>query len=161
MTTGPNLGGVPLPDLQKALDASLAGASPLSKRLFSRGGMDAAEVQRFVNRVMGATIATVGPDRRAHAALVLAACDDGTLIFTASPGSALLRNLRLSPDVALTVTAAEHDVTVRGTAERLGQAGDLEELLNRLHSLSKRGRFTPPGWVGELYSVAIEKIFAS
>ena len=150
-----------LPDLQKALDASLAGASALSKRLFSRGGMDAAEVQRFVNRVMGATVATVGPDGHPHAALVLAACDDGMLIFTASPGSALLRNLRRSAGVALTVTAAEHDVTVRGRAERLGRASELEELLDRLHSLSKRGRFTPPDWEGELYSVSIEKVFAT
>ncbi|HMC52303.1 MAG TPA: pyridoxamine 5'-phosphate oxidase family protein [Acidimicrobiales bacterium] len=150
-----------LPDLQRALDASLAGASPLSKRLFSRRGMDAGEVQKFVNRVMGATIATIGPDGRPHAALVLAACDDGTFIFTASPGSALLRNLRRLPDIALTVTAAEHDVTVRGSAEHLGQAAALDELLERLHSLSKRGRFTPPGWEGELYAVAVEKIFAS
>ncbi|TML43533.1 MAG: hypothetical protein E6G27_01395 [Actinobacteria bacterium] len=150
-----------LAELQRALDASLAGASPLSKRLFSKGGMDASEVQRFVNRVMGATVATVGPDGRPHAALVLAACDDGTLIFTASPGSALLRNLGLSPAVALTVTAPEHDVTVRGTADRLGQAGELDELVERLHALAKRGRFTPPGWIGELCSVQIEKIFAS
>ena len=92
---------------------------------------------------------------------MLAACDDGALIFTASPGSALLRNLKRSPAVALTVTAPEHDVTVRGQAERLGPAGELDELLERLHSLSKRGRFTPPEWVGELYAVKIEKIFAS
>jgi len=47
-------------DLQRAIDVSLATASPLARRIYANERWSAARVQRFVNRVMGATVATSG-----------------------------------------------------------------------------------------------------
>ena len=160
MPPGPTLGTVALDDLQRALDKSREVASPLTSALFA-ARLRAAGVQAFINVVMAATVATVTPDGEPHATVVLAACHDGTIIFTASPRSRLLANLRRNPAVALTVTNPEHDVIVRGRATLAGKALDLPDLMDRLHRLSKKGRFTPEGWPGYLYAVAIEKIFVS
>jgi len=152
---------VSLDDLQRAVDASLASASSLTREIFGKRAMDAASVQRFINKVLGATVATVRADGRPHAALVLAACSDGTVYFTASVGSVLLRNLEGRADVALTVTDADHDVTIHGQARRLGMASQLPDLVTQLHHASKRGQFIPSGWDGYLYEVTIDKIFTS
>jgi hypothetical protein len=63
--------------------------------------------------------------------------------------------------VALTVIAPHHDVVVKGRANHLGKAAELPELMAELHRLSRKGRFTPHSWPGHLYSIAVEKIFAS
>jgi pyridoxine/pyridoxamine 5'-phosphate oxidase len=152
---------VSLDDLQQALESSEATASPLTASVFSRGRLGAIGVQAFINAVMAATVATVTADGQPHATVVLVACLDGTIIFTASARSLLLANLRRSPSVALTVTNPKHDVIVRGRATLLGQAADLPDLVGRLHRLSKRGRFTPEDWPGYFYAVAVEKMFVS
>jgi nitroimidazol reductase NimA-like FMN-containing flavoprotein (pyridoxamine 5'-phosphate oxidase superfamily) len=152
---------VSIDDLQRQLDESLETASDLTASLFSGGRLGAAGVQVFINAVMAATVATVTAKGEPHATVVLAACHDGTIIFTASPHSLLLANLRRHPSVALTVTNPEHDVIVRGRARLLGKAPDLPDLMDRLHRLSKKGRFTPENWPGYLYSITIEKIFMS
>jgi pyridoxine/pyridoxamine 5'-phosphate oxidase len=152
---------VSLDDLQQAIDTSLAAASPLTQSLFSRRRLPAAAVQRFINTVMGATVATVTADGRPHAATVLVACHEGEIIFTVSPRSLLLGNLRRNTAVALTVTNPDHTVIVMGQARLLGKPANLPELTVDLHRLSKRGRFTPQGWSGYLYAVTIEKIFVN
>jgi nitroimidazol reductase NimA-like FMN-containing flavoprotein (pyridoxamine 5'-phosphate oxidase superfamily) len=152
---------VSIDDLQRALDESLETASDLTASLFSDGRLGAAGVQAFINAVMAATVATVTREGQPHATVVLAACHDGTVIFTTSPHSLLLANLRRNPSVALTVTNPEHDVIVRGRARLLGKAPDLPDVMDRLHRLSKKGRFTPEKWPGYLYSIAIEKVFLS
>jgi pyridoxine/pyridoxamine 5'-phosphate oxidase len=147
--------------LQEALEASIANASPLTRSIFARNRLTALAVQRIINGVMGGTVATVSADGTPHAAIVLVACHDGTIVFTVSPSSRLLVDLHRSPSVALSVIAANHDVIVQGRAECLGKAAELPELMRDLHRLSRKGRFTPHGWPGELYAIAIDKIFAS
>ena len=152
---------VSLDVLEQALEASRVTASPLTRSVFSRSRLTAIAVQRIINEVMGGTVATVSPGGCPHAAIVLVACHDGTIMFTASPHSRLLGNLERDATVALTVIAPSHDVIVQGWGERLGRAEDLSELIRELHRLSRKGRFTPHGWPGYLYGVAIDKIFAS
>lgn len=148
-------------DLQRAIDLSLVGASPLARRIYANDRWSAASVQAFVNRVMAATIATVRPDGRPHAAVGLSACLHGTVLFTASPGSLLLRNLERQPWVSMTVTDRDHDLTLHGQAERLGRAGELPELVRELSAISRRGYFLPRDWDGYLYQVRIDRIFLS
>ena len=148
-------------DLQRAIDVSLATASPLTRRIYANERWSAARVQRFVNRVMGATVATVRADGRAHAAVVLAACREGTVYFAASRGSLLLRNLERHTAIAMTVADRNHDLIIQGEAERVGKASAVPNLLRDLRGLSRRGQFTPEGWDGYLYSVRIERIFLS
>lgn len=150
-----------LETLDEALEASRVTASPLTRSLFSRNRLSALAVQRIINEVMGGTIATVSPPNRPHAAIVLVACYDGNIVFTASPRSRLLADLRHDNRVALTVIAAHHDVTAQGRAECLGKAAELPELMGQLHRLSRKGRFTPHSWPGYLYCIVIEKIFAT
>ena len=150
-----------LDDLQEALESSLVKASPLTRSIFSRSRLSALAVQRIVNDVMGGTAATITTEGRPHAAVVLVACHDGNMIFTASQHSRLLADLQRDAAVALTVIAPHHDVIVQGRAERLGKATDLPELMRALHRLSKKGRFTPHSWPGYLYTIDIDKIFVN
>ncbi len=146
-----------LGELQRALDTSLAGASPLTRQVFKRA--TATLVERTVNRVMSATVATVGSDGKPHASVVAAGCVHGTIYLAVSAGSAVMGNLRRLPSVAVTVTSAEHDVVVRGEAVEMGKASDCEVLLAKLGAVSRRGRFMPPTWKGYLYRVLVERIF--
>jgi pyridoxine/pyridoxamine 5'-phosphate oxidase len=152
---------VSLEELQRVIDGSLTSASPLAKRVYDNEAWSAERLQRFVNRVMAATVATVRADGRPHTAVVLTACLDGTVHFAATDGSTLLRNLERRPDVAMTVVDQYHDVTVHGTAHRLGRASELPDLVRSLHQLSRRGQFTPRGWEGSLWAVDPARIFLS
>jgi len=148
-------------ELQRAIDVTLVAASPLARRVYANDRWSAVAVQRFINKVMAATVATVRDDGRPHAAVVLTACLDGTVYFTASSGSLLLRNLEREPAVSITVADREHDLTIHGHADRLGRASDLVELVRELHGLSRRGQFIPRDWDGYLYAVHIDRIFLS
>jgi pyridoxine/pyridoxamine 5'-phosphate oxidase len=152
---------VALEDLQEVIDRSLATASPLSRRVYANDRWTAVAVQRFVNRVMAATVATARHDGLPHAAVVLAACLDGTLHFTASLGSVLLRNLQRQPAVSMTIADRDHDLTVHGHGEALGKASDLAALVAELHALSRRGQFLPRDWDGYIYAVGVDRIFLS
>ncbi len=61
----------------------------------------------------------------------------------------------------MTIAAPEHDLTIHGEAEAMGQAGDLPELVQALDRLSGRGRFLPRDWDGFLYVVRVDRIFLS
>jgi pyridoxine/pyridoxamine 5'-phosphate oxidase len=148
-------------DLQRAIDSSLATASPLARRIYANDRWSAPSVERFVNNVMGATVATVRADGRPHAAVVLTACLEGIVYFAVSVGSVLLRNLEREAAMAMTVADREHDLTIHGEAERLGKASDLPDLVKELNRLSRRGQFIPREWNGYLYAVRIERIFLS
>jgi pyridoxine/pyridoxamine 5'-phosphate oxidase len=148
-------------DLQRAIDSSLVKASPLARRIYANDRWPAISVQRFINKVMAATVATVRSDGRPHAAVVLTACMDGTVYLTASVGSVLLRNLRQEAAISMTIADRDHDLTIHGRAEPLGKAADLPDLLEELHGLSRRGQFIPRNWDGYLYAVGVERIFLS
>jgi len=148
-------------EMQRVIESSLAAASPLARRVYANERWTAAAVQRFINRVMAATVATVRPDGRPHASVVLAACLDGSVYVTATPGSVLLANLARRPALAMTITDREHDLTIFGEAVMVGRANDVDELVRRLHRLSRRGQFTPRDWDGYLYEVIIDRIFLS
>jgi pyridoxine/pyridoxamine 5'-phosphate oxidase len=148
-------------ELQRVIDATLVAASPLARRIYANDRWSAAQVQRFINRVMAATVATVRRGGEPHAAVVLTACLDGTVYFTASDGSLLLRNLQQQPAASMTVTDRDHDLTIHGHVDRLGRASDLPELVNKLHGLSRRGQFIPRDWDGFLYAVHIDRIYLS
>jgi hypothetical protein len=147
--------------LQAAIDRSLARATPLTRRIFGHDAWTADQVQRFVNRTMTATIASVRPDGRPHAAWVLAACCRGTLYFSVTKGSILLANLRRRGQVALTVTDPVHGVIAEGRARLEGQAQDVPDLVRELDAAVIRGRLLPPGWDGYVYSLEVERIFAN
>jgi hypothetical protein len=148
-------------ELQRAIDSSLATASPLSRAIFENARWTSASVKRFVNKVMAATVATVRSDSRPHAAVVLAACLGDRVHFAVSRGSVLLGNLERRPDVALTIVDRDHDLTLFGEALKLGTASELPGLVDELHALSPRGQFTPRDWNGYLYAVRVERIFLS
>ncbi|MGH9138049.1 MAG: pyridoxamine 5'-phosphate oxidase family protein [Acidimicrobiales bacterium] len=148
-------------DLQRVIDVTLVSASPLARRVYANDRWSADGVQRFINRVMAATIATARGDGRPHAAVVLTACLDGIVYFTASDGSLLSRNLLQQPEISMTVVDRDHDLTIHGQAERLGKASELAGLVNELHGLSGRGQFIPRDWDGCLYAVHIDRIFLS
>ena len=101
------------------------------------------------------TVATVTRDGKPHAVTVIAACVDGTLYFTASPGSLLLRNLRRDPSVAFTIS---DKVMGRGTAELAGMAKDLGHLESQAGKTL--GALIDEGWEGSVYSIRLERVFA-
>lgn len=161
MAPGSYCGVVAFEDLERAIETSLADASPLARRIYANDRWTAAAVQRFVNRVMAATVATTRRDGRPHAVVVLAACLRGDVHFTASAGSVLLGNLRRDPAVSLTVADRDHDLTIHGRAESLGRASDVPDLVDELHRLSRRGQFIPREWDGYLFVTTIDRIFLS
>src|SRR3989442_796843 len=130
-------------ELQRAIDLSLAKASPLARRIYANDRWSASSVQLFINKVMAATVATVRADGLPHAAVVLAACMDGTVYLTASVGSLLLRNLQREPALSMTIADRDHDVTIHGRAEPVGRASDVPGVVRDLHALSRRGQFVP------------------
>jgi len=151
-----------LDHLQTIIDRSLRNASPLTRELFADKRMTAGELQRFVNRVMSGSIATVSPAGCPHASLTLIACsNEGDVYFAANHASVLFRNLQQSASVALTVDDKDHGMMAQGRAELVGRAPDLrEELLSELDSLMERGRWLPPDSEGAIYRVALSRVFA-
>jgi pyridoxine/pyridoxamine 5'-phosphate oxidase len=148
-------------ELQRVIESSMATASPLARRIYSNHRWSAVSAQRFINKVMAATVATVRQDGRPHATVVLTACLGGTVHFAVSRGSVLLHTIEHRPAVAMTIIDRDHDVTLFGESVRLGTAGDLPDLVSELHALSRRGQFTPRDWNGFLYAVTLERIFLS
>lgn len=146
-------------DLQKKLDASSAGASKLSRSLFKHKPL-AAEVVARVNHVRGMTVATTLANGSPHAVVVIGAAYDGDLFFTATPGSALLRNLQRDPRMGFTVTDGSNAIVGRGSAELVGRALERPDLIARLAAANRTGRFTPEGWDGFIYRIALDRIFA-
>ncbi len=150
---------VTLEALQVVIDDSIAAATAFTARLFDLP-WNARQVQAFVNRVRGATIATVLGDGSPHASPTIAACLDGTIYFAVHPRSAMWRNLQRDPRIAFTVSDRGHAVLGRGVAGFAASYTDTE-LITRLASTGALGRFTPEGWEGEVYEIDPTKLFAS
>ena len=146
--------------LQAVIERSLAGASPLTKELFDEH-MDAPALRDFINQVASATVATVGRDDRPHASLTLVACSNsGDLYIAVNRRSALSRNLKRSPYVAITVDASEHGLMAQGKAVLAGMAPDLREtLMPELDAIMARGRWVPVDWDGAVYRLELTRIF--
>lgn len=147
--------------LQAVLDRSLDRASKFTRSLFVDDQWDAERVAAFVNSTRNMTAATVSSTGAPHAAVVIAACLDGDIHFTAALMAALSRNLANSDQVAFTLTDGTHAVMGRGTAVVATTPGDDSHLVDRLAAMTKGGVFVPPGWDGHIYRIEIERIFAN
>ena len=147
-------------DLQSALDRSLAGASPFARTLFAASTLSAAAVEELARRG-GMSVATVDRRGRPHAAPVVCGCGAGTLYFTASDGSALLRHLREKPALAFTITSPGHDVFGQGEGVRVGRSVELQSLSAALGTDSRLAGLLAEGWDGEIWSIVLTRIFAS
>lgn len=142
-------------DLQHTMDASIAGASSLTRSVFENNPWSAEQVQDFVNEGGRMTIATVGKNGRPHAGVVIAACVDGTFYFGASPQSAMLGNLRREPSVGFTVA---NSVVGRGTVQLAGRAYEMGHIGPQASNLMRS--LIDQGWSGYIYSIEIERIFS-
>jgi hypothetical protein len=73
-------------------------------------------------------LGTVGPDGRPHVARVGAAWLDGDLYFTSNLATRKARNLAANPACTIAVKLAGIDLTLEGTAVRVGDAATLERI---------------------------------
>jgi pyridoxine/pyridoxamine 5'-phosphate oxidase len=144
-----------LEDLQKTIDASLAGASSFTRGLFENNRWTAQQVQDFANEDASMTVATIGKDGKPHAAVVIAGCVDGTFYFTASPKSALLGNLRRDASIAFTIS---DKVMGRGTARLAGKGYEMERIGPKTSKLMRD--LIEEGWRGYIYAIDVEGLFA-
>lgn len=147
--------------LQSVMDRSIGSASPFAHSLFVQAHWDATEVQRFVNEVGNMTVATVNTGRIPHAAPVIAGYADGTLYFSVSPHSVLMRNLSAGSRIAFTVVGSGHNVLGQGSAKSRGNARDLGNLVPALGEQSRLSKLILEPWEGMIYDVAPSRLFAS
>jgi hypothetical protein len=145
--------------LQQVLDRSYREAGSLTRTFLAEEPWRADEVADFVNQARDLTLATVMPDGTPHAAVVIGGCLDGDLYCTASIGSAMLRNIRLAPAVAFTMTDRAHQLMGRGVAHVMGRSLDLPELLDQLAAASAIEKFAPPFWDGYLCRLDPDRLF--
>jgi hypothetical protein len=73
----------------------------------------------------------------------------------------LARNLAANPRIGLSVCDPRHAVMAQGLAQAVGLAADLGPMFEQLAAASTAGTFTPDGWDGWLYTVAVARIFAN
>jgi Pyridoxamine 5'-phosphate oxidase len=144
-----------LEELQKTIDDSVAGASTFTRGLFEGNHLSAQQVHDLVNNDASMTIASVGRDGKPHTAVVIAGCVDGTFYFTASPGSALLGNLRRDASIAFTIS---DKVMGRGVAKLEGRGYTMERIGPRTSKLMRD--LIEEGWRGYIYSIELERLFA-
>lgn len=149
-----------LASLQQVMEASLMSASPFARSLFERAAWGAEDVERFVNEVGNVTIATVGATGAPHAAPVIVGCNDGTMYFSVSRGSVLLRNLSHDVRAAFTVVALGHSVLGQGSVELVGASQECTRLAD---GLGRRlgALIVDEAWDGYLYSIQPRRLFAS
>ena len=114
-------------ELQAVLDHTLASASPFTRGLFVKAP-SAASVVALINDAHELTVATTSPSGVPHAALVVAGCVDGQIVFTVSPGSVLERNLNSAPRVAITCSSRPAGLMGQGAAVLIGRYRDLPEM---------------------------------
>jgi hypothetical protein len=150
-----------LTDLQAILERSIERASAFTRDLFADSQWDAARVQDFVNESRDATIATVNPAGKPHAAVVVAACLDGDIHFTVAHASALGRHLAHDPHIAFTIANGSHSIMGRGIAVLAAHSLHQPELIEQLAAVTRTGRFTPSGWDGLIFRIEPERVFAN
>jgi hypothetical protein len=143
-------------EMQRIIDESQLTASSLTRKLFSAQPWTAEKVETFINDTGSMTIATTNADTTPHAALVVAGSQDGVIYFSASPGSALLGNLRRRPAVAFTVGGS---VSGRGDAVLAGQPGDLPALEPQVSKQLRELQAT--NWNGYIYELRLKRLFAN
>jgi len=143
------------------MNRSVEAATPFARSLFMPAQWDAQQVQQFVNEVGNMTVATVNASGMPHAAPVIAGCADGTLCFSVSPKSVLLRNLAAGSRIAFTVVGSGHNVLGQGSAEPVGEARGLGHLARALGEQSRLGGLILEPWEGLIYAVTPSRLFAS
>jgi hypothetical protein len=152
---------VTLGELQAVLDRSFERAQPFTRSFLPATAWRAEAVQEFINATRNMTVAVVRRDGRPHAAPVIAACTDGTIYFSVSPGSVLMGCLERDPAVAFTVTDVARTLIGSGSASAVARSLEAPELMATLDRAAGLGHFTPPGWDGWVYSVAPARLFAA
>ncbi len=147
--------------IDAAIEASRAQASSFTRSLFADDQWSADRVAAFVNERRNATIATVSAAGQPHAAVVIAASIDDDIYFTVHTSSVLARNLQRNDRIALSVCDTRHAVMAQGRAVRVGAAAALADLIARLAATTAGARFTPDGWDGDLYRIAMARLVAN
>ncbi len=147
--------------LSDALATSRDRATEFTRSLFAEDPWTAEQVVELINLQRNATIASVNASGQPHAAVVIAGSVRDGIYFTVHPSSVLARNLAANSRIGLSVCDPRHAVMAQGRAEAVGLAADLGPLVAELAEASTAGRFTPDGWDGSIYTVAIARIFAS
>lgn len=142
-------------DLQGVLDNSLKVASTFTRDLITDRGFSAEEVADLVNAAGGITVATVSQAGVPHAALVVALCVDGTIVFTSNRESVVERNLTREPRIAVTCSVkGQGGLMGQGLARRLGSYDERSELHDAFGARLS-------GWDGLLYAFEPRRLFAS
>jgi Pyridoxamine 5'-phosphate oxidase len=129
--------------------------------VFGGAGWDAERVVEFINTVKTITVCTVSAGGDPHAAFVIVGCIDSGIHFTVSDGSLLRRNLACSGRVAFTVNDRDHAVIGRGEAVLVARSLEAPDLVAGLARVADNGTFTPAGWDGAIWRIAVDRIFAS
>jgi general stress protein 26 len=116
-------------------------------------------------------LATTRPDGRPHVAPVGALWEDGQVYFTSGPGTRKSRNLAQNPNCVISMSLADIDLVLEGTAAKVTDAPTLQRLAKRYADQGwpatiKDGAFThefsapsagPPPW--DLYAVRPTTVF--
>lgn len=97
-------------------------------------------------------LGTVGPDGRPYVAGVGGAWFDGDLYFTSSLAARKARNLAANQACTIAVKVAGLDLTLMGSAERVGDAATLE----RVAAIYREG-----GWPAEVAGDALTAPFSA
>jgi pyridoxamine 5'-phosphate oxidase-like protein len=144
-----------LEQLQTTIDASIAGSKGFSRELFTDNHLDARQLQEYINGEGSIALATLDSEGKPHSAVTAAACADGTIHFGVTPHTALLGNLRRSPDVAF---AVKDKVVGQGQARLIGRARDQKDLAPSLGPIL--GTAVEQDWGGYIYALELSKVFA-
>lgn len=147
---------MPLQELQRTIDESIAASSGLSRVLFGSEPWTASQVQDYTNQKGSLTVATIDREGRPHAAIVAAGCVDGVFYIGVTPRTALLGNLRRSESVAFTIGGS---VTGRGSATLSGRASDLKAIAGSLPGILQDA--VEQDWNGYFYTITPTRIFAT
>ena len=142
-----------LEELQGILDESTAKASRFARELFPEPPR-AEQVARLINEAHELTVATASSRGIPHAALVVAGCIDGAILFTVTPTSILHRNLEASSRCAVTCTSGPAGVMSQGRAVSQGDYGTQPPNVQR-HFGERLA-----GYEGLIYRFAPKRLFA-
>jgi len=106
-------------ELQAVIDSSFSRASSFTKEILQRP-LSAESIIQFVDDVHQLTVATASKIGVPHAAVVIAQCVDGEILFTVSRESVLHRNLVTDDRCAVTCVRDSSSLMGQGRAVTVG-----------------------------------------